>query len=394
MNTLPKNVIFNIMKEWLPLKELVNFDSANTELKNRSNIRNIFKLRAFKLDYEINMNRWNVKWFLSNKIAVTNVVFDTINSQIILYFELYGSYIRRLSVLNNKKIINIVKYCPNLIYFKKYFADNELMTEIYNFCPNIQHLKIPYSSVDDDTLINFSSRINNLITLDLSGDSYLTNKSIVKIIENNHELKDICLMNCDIDDRTIISIAENCKDLVTLDLYGCQLKWNSLIKLSENCKYFESFKFATVIITDDLIDIILKYFKNIRKLDFSSTEITDDQLINVIKNLKNLKFLRLSGCRSLTKKSFNSMGENCFNMKKLDFALSAIDDISFIKIIENSKEIESLILSGCSRITDKSILAIVENCKNLKLLELNFCKGISKYYEELFDSDNNNDDEW
>lgn len=95
--------------------------------------------------------------------------------------------------------------------------------------------------------------------------------------------------------------------------------------------------------------------------------------------LKQLETLVLSGCTNLTYKGMALVAESCVKIKTLSLGScgNCVTDAMVTKITKHMTHISDMNLSRCERIGRVSMTSLSHHCKGLRRLDLTGCKGLS-----------------
>lgn len=330
-----------------------------------------------------------------------------------------------------------VFHCSNIGFLK----DDDLVVIAKAF-PNLEELDISYPKNDivcnyrgvvtDSGILRLIKRLPRLCKVNLSGNSFITDMSLVALATNCVRLKEIAICDCDfitqsgiaralLQSRNLSSISAIfmgvlpvCSDLIdsfvsmknlsSLDLSRSIISDEFLYSVAKSClplkklvlSHCHNFSFSG-------ISSLLNKKNLIEWLDLEATNfLTDEYVKDLSKFLTLLKFINLSNCSKLTCSSLFILARNCptltditmkiANLKKeehhtTDFInprLISLDlsenkklhNEGMVKIASIFPNLELLKLNQCSRITEKGIEEVLRTCTKIRQLELNFCTGI------------------
>jgi hypothetical protein len=334
-------------------------------------------------------------------------------SEFLAFYAFKNIFCRFIKFKNNnehqtmKILKHLIKW--NDKFASKFFVVNDIEFEIRNTnflislflekCPNLVNITVTNSKLTDESLENFLPYINNLTTLNLSGNEIgLTDKAndFLLSIENNKSLNHLCLDSCyfttsSIDFIKKIYFSKN-NNLMSFTLYLNLFSLESaknLFEIESNC--FEKFnqnKFLGISFRYSP-DYILNY--NQREVKFSNSFICSQYDVNDFHliYLDELKF------ENLTIEKFDSriayMLEPIFFYNNLLLGLhlnmSPIchwTSLAILRILRMDKlEILSL-KNDSSSINLKffEILKVIKDLKNLRNLKLENINS-AELHEEL-----------
>lgn len=163
--------------------------------------------------------------------------------------------------------------------------------------------------------------------------SWLKDKDLIPVIQQNAQLTDIYLHECyNITNKSFMMIA-NLHELQVLDLSFCrELSAEVLTHIGANISTLVS-------------------------LDISGCwSINDASLEIVAMHNKGLVFISCASCYALTDASIMIVAKSCVNLKVVDIrGCWRVKDASIITINEYCKNLEKLLVKDCTHITEISI---------------------------------------
>lgn len=126
-------------------------------------------------------------------------------------------------------------------------------------------------------------------------------------------------------------------------------------------------------------------FEYVRTIQFGSTGlrnfiITDDDILSISSYCHRLQSLYISGCSKVSDTSIISLSTHCTTLQSLRINECSIISDDSIKSIacNNNNQLHIINLSRCRLITDSGLCSIAQNCTtNLTTLILSMCDNIS-----------------
>ncbi len=266
--TLPSSVSAYIFSQWCAVKDLMNFDSAICNSKNREVLLNLVQLPGFMVHESLSINK--ILWTAAKKIKPLKLGFrksDLSNIPEEIDFSKVNS-ISFTDILSgdHEKISVVVNSCPILLALKFTVSDagcnstfidlkksKQKMSTITLFdtisSPILAQLKCLIVETKDSIRLNSNAyatiavKCTNLLHLELISaytdyDNKTNERSAMKIIASNKNLQVIKLGNFAITNFSITTTAKHCPfilEMVFIDVRDAfALKWETFIK---SCRY-------------------------------------------------------------------------------------------------------------------------------------------------------------
>ncbi|ESO83451.1 hypothetical protein LOTGIDRAFT_207352 [Lottia gigantea] len=163
------------------------------------------------------------------------------------------------------------------------------------YCIKRMNLSNGRNWLQNDNLIPVLRNNNQLIVINLTGCSSLTNISLQAIASNCPGLQTLILRDCYwINNEGILSVCLNCKEIVHLDLTGC---WN---------------------IGDSTINSCLMRLKFLEVLSLAKIYgVTNNTIMAIATTCKNIRHLNIHGCWRVTNEAIWLLGEYCLALRML-----------------------------------------------------------------------------
>ncbi|XP_010429931.1 PREDICTED: F-box/LRR-repeat protein 2-like [Camelina sativa] len=319
------------------------------------------------------------------------------------------------------------------------FQDSNLVSIGASF-PFLEKLDISYpnsipSKVSDSGVISLSSNLKGLLKINISGNSFITDKSLIALSRNCLLLREIIFRDCDfISSESIKFLLHNSKNLESLAINGIGLRPRESLPS-------DAFRFARRLIDLDLSDsflfdellcfvadaklplkklllsncqgftfdgvcYLLSKYQTLLHLNLNGANfLSDDMIMKLALFFPRLTFVNISFCSKLTGLSFFTVIERCVSLRCMimegtNFGLEDYDDdkelddvksrIKFLYLSRNHNLrdeclekisrycpfIESLDVAQCPGITRDGILHVWRNCGDLRSLDISRCTGI------------------
>ncbi|XP_058778955.1 uncharacterized protein LOC131652966 [Vicia villosa] len=209
--------------------------------------------------------------------------------------------------------------------------------------PCIQHLNLQGSSfLNDQHVMNLSFFLGDLMSIDLSQCSMLSESSLLSLISNCLSLSEIKMNHT--------RIGNSFEDFVI----SPQLKSLNLA---------HSFQ-----LRDESIKMFAFIFPNLELLDLSCCRnIYGEGICQVLRKCCKIKRLNLVGCLQLKLHGINFPVPK---LKVLNLSYTSVDDETLYVIAKCCSGLLQLLLEGCDYVTKKGIVHVLKNCTQLKEINL------------------------
>ncbi|XP_022144548.1 SCF E3 ubiquitin ligase complex F-box protein grrA [Momordica charantia] len=311
-----------------------------------------------------------------------------------------GSKMRNLRVLLCSKI--------------GFLPDDDLVVIARSF-PNLEELDISYpknalacdgrGEVTDLGIFGLVQGLPRLCKVNLSGNSFISDKSLLDLSTNCVWLKEIAI--CDCDFITQSGIAKALRQ--SPNLSSISANWIGIPSLHpdliDSLKILTSLNLSESLISDELLHsvanarlplkklilshchnfslsgISLVLYKNllIEWLDLEVANfLTDESVKELSKFLPLIKFINLSNCSNLTCSSLFSLARNCPALTEVKMKNVNLEKDEDYTTDLSHPQLMSLDLSGNRNLCNEGVGKIASIFPNLELLKLNHCAGITE----------------
>ena len=332
-----------------------------------------------------------------------------------------GSKIKSLRVLSCSKmgflhdsdLILIADCFPFLEELDISFPENSLHKSFIA----LNYLKNSAGPVSDSGIMALALALKKLRRCNLSGNYFITDKSLLSLCENCELLKEIVLFDCDFITQMGIASAirqrpyldsisisingigrNSTRANIHSDLIGSFMSLKSLtaIDLSNSCVSDEllfsvaeeGFPLKKIIFrgcynyTFAGIYYLLSKCQSVEYLDLQKADFLSDQNVKELSVLlHNVTLINLGGSLKLTNSTFFTLTRNCPLLNEIKMEETFLGE----KVVENSSmdfivnsQVKCLHLAKNRRLGDHGIKEIASICPNLELLDLSSCWGISE----------------
>ncbi|KAJ4838955.1 hypothetical protein Tsubulata_014810 [Turnera subulata] len=289
--------------------------------------------------------------------------------------------------------------------------------------------------VTDDGIIHLSMNLNKLLKINLSGNHFISDKSLLYLSANCVLLREVVICDCDFITQNGIALAmRKCENLNCITLLGIGIPsidsvFQGAFSYAKNlCDLNISHSF----ISDELLYSVAEAPLPLKRLGISrcynvtsagvffllykhqfleyldlegANFLTDDCMIRLSKFLSCLVTVNLNLCSRLTGLSFFSLLRSCpllrdvqmertnlgveeefdavsvrnYRLKALNLAGNeSLSDECIDKIASSCPNLQVLKISHCPNITEEGIQNVFGHCRQIRHLEMNYCRGIGE----------------
>ena len=306
-------------------------------------------------------------------------------------------------------------------YFGR-LCDEDLI-EISHSLPWLEELDISYSNVKkssvsgqhltDAGIEEMSRKLRQLRKIDVSGNQYFSDISVVVLSSNCVFLREIVLHSCcRMTPNGMVFALCNSANLVSVSvnglclhspIFGCPLEFieNSFMHATA----LSAIKFSHTVITDALLCSIAKsnvqlkklalyHCKNFTMMGLSSilhahhqylSEVslnrllflTDQRMNDLSVCLSNVTSINLSECYKLTNSTFFILTKSCSSLTEIIMESTSLGNEELVVDLVKNYRVRSLKLAKNISLTNNSLIKFASVCPNLQLLDVSYCNGIT-----------------
>lgn len=266
------------------------------------------------------------------------------------------------------------------------------------------------SPVTDVGILSLSSKLKGLRRINLSGNHFITDQSLVFLSTDCLLLSEIVIHCCDfITENGIAFLFRRCANLNSVSVSGIRFSLDdSTFHDSLLCaKALRVIDFTESVIADELlysigeaslplnklilancrgftfsgISFLLSKHQFIQYLDLEAANfLTDESMFELSEFLWGITFISLSMCDKLTDSTFFCLTRNCPFLNEIKMAGTNVGtkDLSFSPCSVANAQIKSLNLAQNRSLGNESIKHYATLCPNLQMLDLSNCEGITE----------------
>ncbi|KAF3450939.1 hypothetical protein FNV43_RR07028 [Rhamnella rubrinervis] len=255
--------------------------------------------------------------------------------------------------------------------------------------------------ISDAGIYSLSEKLKGLRKINLSGNYFITDKSLDYLSMNCVLLSEFFIHYCGfITQNGIALVLRRCANLNSLSISGIGLPFVNLkacLPLNKlilaHCRNF----------TFNGISALLCKHQSLQYLDLEAANfLTDECMCELSKFLRSLTYLNLSMCNGVTNSSFFNLTINCpflnevkmvgtsLGAKDFTTGLVANSRVKSLNLAQNSSlcndtikrvaficpNLSLLDVSNCVNITEEGVLKVLQRCSQIRYLGINHCSGI------------------
>jgi hypothetical protein len=226
----------------------------------------------------------------------------------------------------------LIKAVQNCRYLRKLSLHSKIKDEtvsrVIELSSNMRELSLEKTDITDDTLSGVLVHCPNLKALRLNECRKITDKGIIALSgHSSQKLISLALFNCGITDQAIFALAESKLNLIKLNLSGCSsISDLSLIALAKKGFLKEFIIYKNQNISDAALFAFATHCKEISDMRLiRCSSITEEGVLCLIKHCRKLIYLCLLDCPKISPeliKKVESLGSN-YNVLKRKRVLPA-----------------------------------------------------------------------
>ncbi|KAL5759046.1 hypothetical protein ACOSP7_021657 [Xanthoceras sorbifolium] len=327
------------------------------------------------------------------------------------------SSLRRFPQLGLRELGSKMKNLKELNCSRMRGLQDDDLFAVSDSCLALEALDISFPVYDDDDfssvvtdfgVIALSRKLTRLIRIDVSGNMFLTDKSLVSISMNCVMLIDFSIRDCDFITQKAIGMAmRSLPNLVSVCVGGIGIpSIDSCFKRSFACvKGLCVIEFSNSFISDELLHwlanaclplkkvvfshcynfsfvgmcFLLSKYRFLEYLNFEGANfLNDGSIIELSKYLYRLKSINLDFCSKLTNSTFFTLIRECPVLSEIRMETTNLGvEESTTELVINPR-IKSLHLARNGNLSDEFMKKVAFLCPNLQLLDVSFCTMITE----------------
>lgn len=321
---------------------------------------------------------------------------------------------RRLPLDGLVEIGSRIKHLEALVLSKLHHMQDRDLFEIGRLFPLLEELDISYpqhlSQVSDEGVSVLSRSLLDLRRIDISGNHFLTNRSLGHLSTCCSLLRDVAARDCTfITSKGVNFLIRNAPNLVSLRVnVEFNLADEMWIHLFSEARVLSSLEISYSYFGDDLlssvakanlplravnlsysrgfmfdgISLLLSNNRLIESLDLEGVSfLTDEHMIELCKFLPKLKLINLSSCAKIGSSTFYFIMRSCPLLEEIRMEKTELGNVDFLgknTELVNS-QVRSLYLArNCNLCDDWCIKQLALACPKLQFLDMNWCPSITR----------------
>ncbi|KAF7140861.1 hypothetical protein RHSIM_Rhsim06G0127500 [Rhododendron simsii] len=261
--------------------------------------------------------------------------------------------------------------------------------------------------VTDTGIEVLSSKLKSLRKIDVSGNEFLTDYSLITLSTNCIYLTDIVLCHCSFTNYGIEFVMRNSLNLSSLSVEG--IEFGEFDEHSLCCaRNIATLEIYTPSVPDEFLHLLVKagfplksihlefsYFlpsftlsgissllnkyRSLECLSLAQTYfLTDETMSDLSQCLSALVTIRLSFCYNLTESTFFTLAKNCPLLENITMESANLGGGDrAIEIVENP-QIKYLNLEYNQNLSDECLAKLASVCPSLEVLDVSCCMGITE----------------
>ncbi|KAF8407204.1 hypothetical protein HHK36_006331 [Tetracentron sinense] len=314
----------------------------------------------------------------------------------------------RLCLLQDSDLIAISDSFPSLEEFDISYPEQDYGSppESYSIDGFMNSAPFP-GIVTDVGIAVLSSKLRDLCKVNLSGNHFISDRSLVALSSNCLSLREIAVRDCSfISQNGIGSVIRHSPNLISLSVHGIRV--SSSLTIQNSFLYAKALRildFSQMVILDDFlysigeanlplqrvvlsrcrgftitgISSLLYVYRSLDCLDLAGADFLTDQNITDLSNyLHNLTSISLNSCSSLTNSTFLTLTKNCPSLEEIRMEQTSLGKEGFPAISEKNPRIRSLKLAWSKCLSNETLKKIGFICPKLRILDVSHCWSITE----------------
>ncbi|KAJ9189941.1 hypothetical protein P3X46_001186 [Hevea brasiliensis] len=262
--------------------------------------------------------------------------------------------------------------------------------------------------VTDEGIVDLALKLNKLRKIDLSGNHFITDKSLHALSLNCVLLSEVVVRDCDFITQNGISLVlRNSANLnsISLDDVGIPSIDSSFLESFTYAKTLSELHLSNSFISDELLCSVAEASLPLKKLTISqcynfsfvgiscllyryqflehldvegANFLTDKSMIELSNFLGKLSFINLDLCSKLTSLTFFALIRNCPLLEDVRMERTNLGVEEFMVDLVINRRVKSLKLSGNNSLSDECLKKAALCCPSLQVLEISYCPTITE----------------
>ncbi|KAK9889287.1 hypothetical protein WA026_004567 [Henosepilachna vigintioctopunctata] len=247
-------------------------------------------------------------------------------------------------------------------------------------CPDIIHLQFSgCTNITNTALSEIASRCHNLQHLDLTGCIKISCIGVNNTDSLSRlQLQYINLTDCPyITDNELRIIVCHCPQLTFLYLRRCiQITDMGLKFIPSFCSNLKELSVSDCInITDFGLYELAKLGATLRYLSVAKcTQVSDAGLKVIAKRCYKLRYLNARGCEAVSDDAVITIARSCTRLRALDIGKCDVSDSGLQALAESCPNLKKISLRNCDLVTDRGVQSLAYFCRGLQQLNIQDCQ--------------------
>ncbi|XP_058767010.1 F-box/LRR-repeat protein 3-like [Vicia villosa] len=325
------------------------------------------------------LDLWFASHYLDAGLALTLRDRSSLRSLSISMFELNDAkYVTShyIDSLLSLKCLNSLKFCcsqisDDLLYsiarqglpLKTFVLENctgysfHGIYDLLSKCRGIRYLGLQgVDFLNNHHVFQLFSLVPDLVSINLSKCSKLTESALFALIKNCHSLGEITMESIYMDESPMENIYIESKSVENYDI---------LKNFDVNPQLKFLYLFQSSFINDGTI-ILFASFPNLQHLDLSFCHsLSEKGICQVLNSCCKLRHLKLIYCKVRGLK----LNFVVHQLEVLDLSYTGVDDKTLYEISKSCCGLLKLLLMCCEYVTKKGVKRVVENCKQCLVIK-------------------------
>ncbi|KAM7254136.1 hypothetical protein ACFE04_031818 [Oxalis oulophora] len=276
--------------------------------------------------------------------------------------------------------------------------------------PGLEEIDLSYSNgglVTDSGVVDLVSKVVHLRKINLSGNHFISDKSLVALATSCFYLEEVLIFDCDfITEDGIAWFIRNCRNLnyIGANNVGFPSVNRSLIDSFVNARRLSEIHLSDSYISNELLAFIGEAGLTLKKLSLSNScgftfeglffllsknqsvvyldleganFLSDDSIVKLCKYLHSLRYINLNSCSKLTTSGFSTILAECSSLHEIHMEKTNLGVDFCDSEFSPSRQVKHLNLANNNNLSDEPLKKIAISCPNIEILDLSLCVSLT-----------------